>query len=125
MKRFNLWLANKITAGVATMWCAYLFAGIALISLPKALQTRDSIVIVSWIAQTFLQLVLLSIIMVGQKVQSESVEQKIDETHTASLAEFELAKEARTNAALELAELKEISREIQALIVEVEKKLPR
>jgi len=125
MKRFNLWLANKITAGVATMWCAYLFAGIALISLPKALQTGDSIVIVSWIAQTFLQLVLLSIIMVGQKVQSAIVEQKIDETHTASLAEFELAKEARTNAALELAELKEISREIQALIVEVEKKLPR
>jgi len=125
MNRFNLWLANKVTAGVATMWCAYLFAGIALISLPKALQSGDSIVIVSWIAQTFLQLVLLSIIMVGQKVQSESVEQKIDETHTASLAEFELAKEARTNAALELAELKEISREIQALIVEVEKKLPR
>ena len=125
MNRFNLWLANKVTAGVATMWCAYLFAGIALISLPKALQTGDSIVIVSWIAQTFLQLVLLSIIMVGQKVQSASVEQKIDETHTASLAEFELAKEARTNAALELAELKEISREIQALIVEVEKKLPR
>jgi len=125
MKRFNLWLANKVTAGVATMWCAYLFAGIALISLPKALQSGDSIVIVSWIAQTFLQLVLLSIIMVGQKVQSASVEQKIDETHTASLAEFELAKEARTNAALELAELKEISREIQALIVEVEKKLPR
>jgi hypothetical protein len=125
MKRFNLWLANKITAGVATMWCAYLFAAIALISLPKALQSGDSIVIVSWIAQTFLQLVLLSIIMVGQKVQSASVEQKIDETHTASLAEFELAKEARSVAALELAELKEISREVQALIIEVEKKLPR
>jgi hypothetical protein len=125
MKRFNLWLADKITAGVATMWCAYLFAGIALISLPKALQSGDSIVIIAWVAQTFLQLVLLSIIMVGQKVQSISVEQKIDETHTASLAEFELAKEARTDAALELAELKEISREMQALILEVHKKLPR
>ena len=125
MKRFNLWLAEKITTGVATMWCAYLFAGIALISLPKALQSGDSIVIVSWVAQTFLQLVLLSIIMVGQKVQSTSVEQKIDETHTASIAEFELAKEARSCAALELAELKEISREMQALIIEVEKKLPR
>jgi len=125
MKRFNLWLAEKITTSVATMWCAYIFAGIALISLPNALQSGDSIVIVSWIAQTFLQLVLLSIIMVGQKVQSSSVEQKIDETHTASLAEFELAKEARTNAALELAELKEISRELQVLIIEVEKKLPR
>lgn len=125
MKRFNPWLAEKITSGVATMWCAYLFAGIALISLPKALQSGDSIVIVSWIAQTFLQLVLLSIIMVGQKVQSASVEQKIDETHTASLAEFELAKESRRNNALELAELKEISKEIQTLISEVEKKLPR
>jgi hypothetical protein len=125
MKRFNLWLAEKITSGVATMWCAYLFAGIALISLPKALQSGDSIVIVSWVAQTFLQLVLLSIIMVGQRVQSASVEQKIDETHTASLAEFELAKGARSDAALELSELKEISREIQALIIAVEKKLPR
>ena len=125
MKRFNLWLAEKITTGVATMWCAYFFAAIALISLPKAIKSGDTIVIVSWIAQTFLQLVLLSIIMVGQKVQSASVEQKIDETHTASLAEFELAKEARANAALELAELKEISREVQALIIEVEKKLPR
>jgi hypothetical protein len=125
MKSFNLWLAEKITTGVATMWCAYIFAAIALISLPKAIKSGDTIVIVSWIAQTFLQLVLLSIIMVGQKVQSASVEQKIDETHTASIAEFELAKEARANAALELAELKEISREVQALIIEVEKKLPR
>lgn len=125
MKRFNLWLAEKITSGVATMWCAYLFAAIALISLPKALQSGDSIVIVSWVAQTFLQLVLLSIIMVGQKVQSASVEQKIDETHTASLAEFELAKEARIFAAEELQELKQISKEVHALIKEVEKKLPR
>lgn len=125
MRRFNLWLAEKITTGVATMWCAYLFAAIALISLPKALQSGDSIVIVSWVAQTFLQLVLLSIIMVGQKVQSASVEQKIDETHTASLAEFELAKEARNFAADELKELKEISKEVHALIKEVEKRLPR
>lgn len=124
MKRFNLWLAEKITTGVATMWCAYLFAAIALISLPKALQSGDSIVIVSWVAQTFLQLVLLSIIMVGQKVQSVSVEQKIDETHTASLAEFELAKEARSFATEELKELKEISKEVHLLIKEVEKKLP-
>ena len=95
MKKFNLWLAQKITSGVATMWCAYLFAAIALISLPKAIQSGDSIVIVSWVAQTFLQLVLLSIIMVGQKVQSQRVEETINQTHIATLAEFELDKEAR------------------------------
>ena len=94
LKKLNQRIAQKITSAVATMWCAYLFAAIALISLPTAIKSGDTIVIVSWIAQTFLQLVLLSIIMVGQNVQSKSVEQKIDETHFASLAEFELAKEA-------------------------------
>jgi len=125
MKRFNVWLATKVTDGVATMWCAYIFAGIALISLPKALQSGDSIVIVSWVAQTFLQLVLLSIIMVGQKVQSKSVEDTINETHTASLAEFELAKEARKDARIELEQLHKISHDMHKLMKEVEAKLVR
>ena len=105
------------------MWCAYIFAAIALISLPKALQSGDSIVIVSWVAQTFLQLVLLSIIMVGQKVQSASVEEKINETHAASLAEFELAKEARGFAQSEIAQMHELSKNMHKLIKEVEAKL--
>jgi len=123
MKKFNLWLAQKITSGVATMWCAYLFAAIALISLPKAIQSGDSIVIISWVAQTFLQLVLLSIIMVGQKVQAQSVEETINETHTASLAEFELAKEARGLAHKELTELHQLSKDMHKLIREVEARL--
>lgn len=123
MKRFNEWIATKVTDGVATMWCAYIFAAIALISLPKALQSGDSIIIVSWIAQTFLQLVLLSIIMVGQKVQAKKVEDTINETHTASLAEFELAKEARKDARVEISELHKISRDMHILMKEVESKL--
>lgn len=123
MKRFNNWLAGKITNGVATMWCAYIFAAIALISLPKAIQSGDSITIISWIAQTFLQLVLLSIIMVGQKVQSKNLEKTINETHTASLAEFELAKEARIRQDQELAELQSISKDIHILMREIEAKL--
>ena len=123
MKKFNLRLAQKITSGVATMWCAYLFAAIALISLPKAIQSGDSIVIISWVAQTFLQLVLLSIIMVGQKVQAQSVEETINETHTASLAEFELAKEARGVAHKELTELHQLSKDMHKLIREVEARL--
>jgi hypothetical protein len=117
---FNTKLAAKITGGVSTMWCAYAFALIALISLPSAIKSHDLIVIVSWIAQTFLQLVLLSIIMVGQNVASASVEQKIDETHTASLGEFELAKEAQANSREELAELKAIAVEIHKVLRELE-----
>jgi hypothetical protein len=67
---FNAKLALVITRSVGTMSCAYLFAVIALISLPAAISSGQVIIIVAWIAQTFLQLVLLSIIMVGQRVQS-------------------------------------------------------
>ena len=67
---FNAKIALVITRSVGTMACAYVFAAIALISLPAAIKSGQVIVIVSWIAQTFLQLVLLSIIMVGQSVQS-------------------------------------------------------
>jgi hypothetical protein len=78
--RFNTWFALRITGGVGTMWCAYLFAVIAIISLPSALQTGQLIVIVAWIAQTFIQLVLLSIIMVGQNVQSAASDKRAEQT---------------------------------------------
>ena len=67
---FNAKVALVITRSVGTMACAYVFAVIALISLPAAIDSGQVIMIVAWIAQTFLQLVLLSIIMVGQTVQS-------------------------------------------------------
>jgi hypothetical protein len=67
---FNAKIALVITRTVGTMACAYVFGAIALISLPAAISSGEVIIIVAWIAQTFLQLVLLSIIMVGQSVQS-------------------------------------------------------
>ena len=53
--------------GVGTMWCAYAFAALALVSLPTP-SIWKAVTLVSWISQTFLQLVLLSIIIVGQNV---------------------------------------------------------
>lgn len=78
--RFNTWLALKITQAVGTMWCAYLFAALALVSLPSALQGGIP-AFVAWLAQTFLQLVLLSIIIVGQKVEGASSERRAIETY--------------------------------------------
>jgi hypothetical protein len=66
---FNAKFAVLITRGVGTMACAYVFGLIALISLPNAIKAGRP-ELISWIAQTFLQLVLLSIIMVGQSVQA-------------------------------------------------------
>jgi hypothetical protein len=122
INEFNRRVAEKITSFVSTMWCAYIFAALALISLPAAIKTGDVVIIVAWIAQTFLQLVLLSIIMVGQQVSSTSVEKMIKETHSASLGEFELAKEARELANQELAELKKIAAEIHQVLKDVEGK---
>ncbi len=79
MQRFNRWLADKITKAVATMWCAYIFALIALVSLPAALATHNVVVIVGWVAQTFLQLVLLSIILVGQSLHTEKQDEIISQ----------------------------------------------
>ncbi len=125
MKRineFNRRVAEKVTSFVSTMWCAYIFAALALISLPAAIRSGDVVIIVAWIAQTFLQLVLLSIIMVGQKSSSASVEEMIKETHEASIGEFELAKEARAIADQELKELKKIASEMHQVLRDIEGK---
>ena len=91
---FNAKFAVLITRGVGTMACAYLFALLAFVSLPailieagvlsesdvpKFLTKPGLILIVSWIAQTFLQLVLLSIILVGQRVQSAASDARAEQ----------------------------------------------
>ncbi len=79
--RFNTSLALLVTRSVGTMWAAYLFTALALISLPAAIATHSAIIIVAWIAQTFLQLVLLPIIIVGQNVISASQDARAEADH--------------------------------------------
>ncbi len=86
MGRLNTRLAVGITRVVGSMWCAYLFALLALISFPAAINSHDPIVIVAWIAQTFLQLVLLPIIIVGQNVQAAASDARAESDHKTLLA---------------------------------------
>ena len=79
--RFNAALAVKITEGVGTMWCAYAFAALALVSLPSAIRSGSAVTLVSWISQTFLQLVLLSIIIVGQNVLAAAADKRSEATY--------------------------------------------
>jgi hypothetical protein len=87
---FNGWLAVKRTNLVATMWCAYAFAILAFISLPDAIKAGTSSLI-AWIAQTFLQLVLLSIIMVGQKVAATASDKQALQTYKDAEALLEIS----------------------------------
>jgi hypothetical protein len=79
--RFNAWFAVKVTTGVGTMWCAYAFAAIALVSLPGAIASHSAVTLVSWVSQTFLQLVLLSVIIVGQNVLAAAADKRSEATY--------------------------------------------
>jgi len=77
---FNGRIATMITSAVGTMWCAYLFAIVALISFPVAIQGGTA-TFISWLAETFLQLVLLSVIMVGQKASARVSDKQALQTY--------------------------------------------
>lgn len=70
-----------ITTLVGTMWCGYLFAAIALISLPAAIGSHNSTVLIAWLSSNFLQLVLLPIIIVGQNLQSKASDKRALQTY--------------------------------------------
>jgi hypothetical protein len=79
-RNINAKLALLITKAVGSMWCAYVFAVFDLLSLPAAIRLGVT-GIVPWVAQTFLQLVLLSIIMVGQNVQAAASDKRAEQTY--------------------------------------------
>lgn len=78
---FNARLAVFITHKVGTMWAAYLFALLSIISLPAAVASGDTIIIIAWVSQAFLQLVLLPVIMVGQRVISTAQDARAETDH--------------------------------------------
>jgi hypothetical protein len=76
----NAKIAVFLTNVVGSMWCAYAFTVLAIFGLPQALRPGGEGV-VAWIAQTFLQLVLLSVIMVGQNVQAQAGDVRAEHTY--------------------------------------------
>ncbi len=82
--KFNNAVALLVTRSVGTMWAAYLFLAISLVSLPQALGAflkGDAVTGVSWLSQSFLQLVLLPIIIVGQNLISASQDARAEADH--------------------------------------------
>ena len=91
--RMNKRVALAVTGWVGSMSCAWAFCLLALLSLPAVLTQAfhvhwfpgwlvavGLIALVAWIAQTFLQLVLLSVIMVGQNVQQAASDARAAKT---------------------------------------------
>jgi hypothetical protein len=69
-----------LTTAVGTMWCAYAFALLALLVVPQALD-GGLLTFIQWVSQTFIQLVMLSVIMVGQNILGRVSDRRADETY--------------------------------------------
>jgi hypothetical protein len=106
--KLNAKIGLRITLVVGTMWCAYLFTVLALVSAPSAFSSGNMLIIVSWIAQTFLQLVLLPIIMVGQNVQSAAADARSQATYDDAAAVLEEAKQIQAHLAAQDAAIERI-----------------
>lgn len=89
---FNGKLALGLTTAVGTMWCAYAFAILALVVLPDAIN-GGLLTLIQWVSQTFIQLVMLSVIMVGQNILGKASDKRAEMTYKDAEATFHEAEE--------------------------------
>jgi len=92
--RLNKKVALALTRYVGTMSCFWVFCVLALLSLPAVLSAFSAfkgvfpavliktsiIALVAWVAQTFIQLVLLPALMVGQNLQNAAADARAAKT---------------------------------------------
>ena len=89
-------VALILTTAVGTMWCAYAFAVLALLVLPEAVH-GGLLTLVQWVSQTFIQLVMLSVIMVGQNILSRASDKRADMTYQDAEATFHEAEQIQAH----------------------------
>ena len=90
-------IALGLTTVVGTMWCAYAFAVLALVALPSAIKDGSLLAIIQWISQTFIQLVMLSVIMVGQNILGKASDKRAEMTYKDADATLEEAEQIQAH----------------------------
>ncbi len=108
--RLNAKVGLRITVVVGTMWAGYVFAAIALISLPDNVHSTQLLIL--WISSSFLQLVLLPIIIVGQNIQAKAADARSEATYNDASAVLEEAKQIQAHLLAQDAALERIIAEI-------------
>jgi hypothetical protein len=78
------------------MWCAYAFALLALVVLPQAIG-GGLLTLVQWVSQTFIQLVMLSVIMVGQNILGRTSDKRAAMTYQDAAAAFHEAEQIQAH----------------------------
>ena len=117
---FNGRLAVVLTSVVGTMWCAYAFAVLALLALPSAIQQGSVLAVVSWLSQTFIQLVMLSVIMVGQAIMSKASDERAEMTYKDADATFHESEQIQEHLKAQDAALDSLLNKVAALEASLE-----
>lgn len=110
----NQRIAVALTNGVGTMWCAYGFTILAILGFPGFHATPTQWV--QWISQTLIQLVMLSVIMVGQKVIGRHQELQAEEQFRTTQKSYHDIEQIMTHLSKQDDELLEQSRMIKAIL---------
>lgn len=113
--RFNARFGLKVTLVVGTMWAAYLFTAIALFALPSAIHQGTYYIIV-WLSSSFLQLVLLPIIIVGQNIQAAAADKRAEDTYKDAEAVLKEAEEIQKHLLAQDQAISEIVTRLEKLM---------
>lgn len=124
LARLNSRLALIITVAVGSMWAAYIFAVLSLVSLPSALNSGNTIIIVGWIAQTFLQLVLLPVIIVGQNIQGAAADKRSEQTYKDAEAVLHEALQIQQHLCAQDEQLKAQEKQLADIILALQSAYP-
>ena len=99
------------------MVCGYIFAIIALISLPSAITSHNLTIIIAWVSSNFLQLVLLPVIIVGQNLQAKASDKRAVLTFEDAEAVLHEAVQIQQHLAAQDAVLEQLIAEAKAATV--------
>ena len=118
--RFNAKFGLKITMVVGTMWAAYIFTILALFALPSAIKQGTYFVVV-WLSSSFLQLVLLPIIIVGQNIQAAAADQRSEDTYKDAEAVLKESEEIQKHLLAQDQAISDILTRLEAMVAKEEK----
>jgi hypothetical protein len=119
--RFNARFGLRITLVIGTMWAAYVFTVIALFALPDAIKQGTYFVIV-WLSSSFLQLVLLPIIIVGQNIQARAADKRSEDTYKDAEAVLKESEEIQKHLLAQDAAISSILERLESLMAQQEKR---
>ena len=119
--RFNARFGLKITLVVGTMWCAYIFTILALFALPSAIKQGTYFVVV-WLSSSFLQLVLLPIIIVGQNIQATAADKRAEDTYKDAEAVLKEAEEIQKHLLAQDEAISSIVERLEVMMTRLEAK---